>query len=130
MNDNEPQHPLCEKYHIHVYFSKEQTDIARGLQQDMTDTFGDKIPHDSWHDKNVGPHTAPQFLHLLPREHFEDVITWLNEHAGPLSVLVHPNTGDELWDHTTGAVWVGEKREINTQIFTPQKRRQTTGPKQ
>jgi aromatic ring-cleaving dioxygenase len=32
---------------------------------------------------------------------------------GPLSVLVHPNTGDGLHDHTLGAIWMGEKLPVD-----------------
>jgi aromatic ring-cleaving dioxygenase len=32
---------------------------------------------------------------------------------GPLSALVHPNTGEDLRDHTQRATWLGEPYPLN-----------------
>lgn len=34
----------------------------------------------------------------------------------PLSVLVHPNTSDEHWDHSTGGFWIGEKFPLDIDL--------------
>lgn len=117
MNDNGQQHPICDKYHVHIYFSAEQKDSAMALRDKIQETLKDKAPYDEWHDKPVGPHPIPQFLHLLYRDDFENVTTWLQENATGFSILVHPNTGDEYWDHTLGAYWIGAKQDLNTAVL-------------
>jgi aromatic ring-cleaving dioxygenase len=43
---------------------------------------------------------------LLPE--FARLLSWLMLNRGPLDVLVHPETGDDLADHRDHAMWVGE----------------------
>ena len=38
---------------------------------------------------------------------FGAFVAWLVMHRGPLSALVHPNTDDEVRDHTQRATWLG-----------------------
>jgi DOPA 4,5-dioxygenase len=41
------------------------------------------------------------------------VAYWLMRHHGPHSILIHPNTGDDLADHTRHALWLGEPLDLN-----------------
>jgi DOPA 4,5-dioxygenase len=47
-------------------------------------------------------------------EQFGAFIPWLVIHRGPLSALVHPNTGDDERDHTQRATWLGQPLPLNT----------------
>lgn len=38
---------------------------------------------------------------------FGAFIAWLVINRGPLSALIHPNTDDEVRDHTQRATWMG-----------------------
>jgi DOPA 4,5-dioxygenase len=49
-------------------------------------------------------------------DQFDKVVPWLMLHRGGLDILVHPNTGDALADHTDRALWLGEKLAVN---YTP-----------
>jgi len=48
---------------------------------------------------------------------FAMVVSWLMLNHGPHSVLVHPNTGNELRDHTEHALWLGEKVQLRTEYL-------------
>ena len=48
---------------------------------------------------------------------FGALLSWLTVHRGELSVLAHPNTGRERWDHEVGGIWIGEKVEIKADIL-------------
>ena len=48
---------------------------------------------------------------------FGAFVSWLEVYRGPLSALVHPNTGDSLGDHSSGAIWMGEKIPLNLEIL-------------
>ncbi|KAJ6493517.1 DOPA-like domain-containing protein [Mycena vitilis] len=45
------------------------------------------------------------------------LFSWLAVNRGPCSVLIHPNTDDELADHTTLATWMGTPLPLKTDIF-------------
>lgn len=38
-------------------------------------------------------------------------------HRGPLSALLHPNTGDDVRDHTQRATWLGESYPLNVRAL-------------
>ena len=51
-------------------------------------------------------------------DEFDRLIPWLEEHRGPLDVLVHPLTDDALLEHTSFATWLGEEVALAVDIFT------------
>ncbi|MFM7886275.1 MAG: DOPA 4,5-dioxygenase family protein, partial [Pseudanabaena sp.] len=44
---------------------------------------------------------------------FERIVPWLLLNRQSLAILVHPNTGNAIADHTDHALWLGEKLEVN-----------------
>lgn len=60
-------------------------------------------------DKPVGPHPIGMFeVNLFTPAQFGAFVPWLVINRGPLSALVHPNTGDDVRDHTQLATWMGQ----------------------
>ncbi|KAG9981778.1 hypothetical protein KCU78_g21422, partial [Aureobasidium melanogenum] len=60
-------------------------------------------------DKPVGPHPIAMFeVNLFTPAQFGAFIPWLVINRGPLSALLHPNTGDDIRDHTQRATWLGQ----------------------
>lgn len=60
-------------------------------------------------DKPIGPHPIGMFeVNLFTPAQFGAFISWLVINRGPLSALVHPNTGDDIRDHTQRATWLGQ----------------------
>lgn len=47
-------------------------------------------------------------VNLFTPEQFGAFIPWLVINRGPLSALIHPNTDDEVRDHTQRATWMGQ----------------------
>ena len=47
-------------------------------------------------------------VNLFTPTQFGAFIPWLVINRGPLSALIHPNTDDELRDHTQRATWMGQ----------------------
>jgi len=45
------------------------------------------------------------------------VLPWLALHRNGLVVFLHPETGDELADHTDHAIWMGAIRPLDLSIF-------------
>ena len=54
-------------------------------------------------------------LHIL--EQFSAFVPWLVINRGPLSALIHPNTGEDERDHTQRATWMGQPLPLNLGLF-------------
>ena len=55
---------------------------------------------------------------FLPPQ-FGTVVPWLMLHREGLDILVHPETGDDVADHTLHSLWLGEKLELNVEVLRP-----------
>lgn len=52
-------------------------------------------------------------MNLFTPEQFGAFVPWLVINRGPLSALVHPNTDDEMRDHTQRATWMGQPMPLS-----------------
>jgi DOPA 4,5-dioxygenase len=102
-------------FHAHIYFNSETTAQARKLCEDATEKFG--VEMGRVHERPVGPHPDWSCQLAFPPEKFGQVVPWLMLNRAGLIVFVHPETGDELQDHTEHALWMGEVRPLDTSIF-------------
>jgi aromatic ring-cleaving dioxygenase len=102
-------------YHAHIYFKPEQVDIAVSLRQEIGRTF--KVDIGNIHTKPIGPHTSGMFQIIFMKEQFASFVPWLMFNRQNLNVLIHPDTGNHLKDHTEYALWLGQSQAINTSIF-------------
>ena len=102
-------------YHAHVYFDEDSFDFAESLCHQISTRFELKVGR--VHRKPVGPHPMWSCQITFASKHFDDFISWLDEHRNGLSVLVHALTGDDFKDHTEYAYWLGNKLELNLSMF-------------
>ncbi|WLF80921.1 hypothetical protein PVL30_004714 [Lodderomyces elongisporus] len=115
-------------YDFHVYYfahNKSSLKESDNLRQKLLDDFPNdtkdgsilvkKLPNDFI----IGPHPT-QFWEadVLRPEVFIKVFSWFQLHHGNLSVLIHPQTGDDYKDHFERAVWLGDKLPL-LNIFPP-----------
>lgn len=97
-----------QDYHVHVYFEAEQRDTAVALREEIGKRFEQVMLGRVW-DKPVGPHPKAMFqVSFLPVE-FPKLVPWLMMNHHGLSMLIHPESGNELEDHRDNALWLGEK---------------------
>ena len=54
---------------------------------------------------------------LFTPHQFGALVSWLVVHRDPLSVVVHPNTDDELRDHLHMTAWLGLEVPLDMQRF-------------
>lgn len=98
-------------FDIHIYFlqtNAEETKFANELWERIRREFPELRIYRVW-DKPIGPHPLAMFeVNLFTPEQFGAFIPWLVINRGPLSALIHPNTDDELRDHTQRATWMGQ----------------------
>jgi DOPA 4,5-dioxygenase len=61
---------------------------------------------------NPLPPTLSNVFAFLPSQ-FGQVVPWLMLHREELNIFVHPETGDDLANHTLHSLWLGEKLELS-----------------
>jgi DOPA 4,5-dioxygenase len=74
-----------------------------------------------WHDELVGPHPQSMFQIAFPAEMLAAFVPWLMLNRDGLVVLLHPETGDDLADHTAHAAWFGAVLPLRLEAFAPHK---------
>ena len=75
--------------------NKAQTRFAHELWTRIRHEFPELRIYRVW-DRPVGPHPIAMFeVNVFTPAQFGAFIAWLVINRGPLSVLVHPNTGDD-----------------------------------
>lgn len=93
-------------YHAHVYYEPQTREAAEIVREGLGRQFAVRLGR--WHDQPVGPHTRAMYQVLFAADQFGAVVPWLMLNRRGLEVLVHPETGDDLADHTRHALWLGE----------------------
>ncbi|KAI7325240.1 hypothetical protein KC315_g8017 [Hortaea werneckii] len=90
-------------FDVHIYYLQTNTSesqFAQELWERIRREFPELRIYRVW-DKPIGPHPVAMFeVNLFTPEQFGAFVPWLVIHRGPLSVLLHPNTGDDVRDHT------------------------------
>lgn len=128
--------PPILSYHIHVLFiapddrqAKEVTILRQKFEQRFAVQaeckwfFGEGgriqtpclFPQCSQPD---GPFISGNWAVYTPLSLYLPFTQFFSQHRGNLSVMVHPNTGWERFDHTEWALWMGPVWPMDTAIFT------------
>ncbi|KAK8206105.1 DOPA-like domain-containing protein, partial [Phyllosticta capitalensis] len=107
-------------FDVHIYFYQTdpaQVEYATRLWERVRREFPELRTY-ALFPRPIGPHLVGMFeVNLFTPAQFGAFVAWLVVHRGPLSALVHPNTGDDLRDHTQRATWLGEPMPLNTALF-------------
>jgi DOPA 4,5-dioxygenase len=93
-------------FHAHVYFDAATRPVAVGLYEALARAFGVELG--ALYERPVGPHAKPMFHVAFAPDQFAAIVPWLMVNRGGLSVLVHPMTDDDVGDHDTRPMWMGE----------------------
>ena len=102
-------------WHAHVYFDAKTVDQARALCEQAARRF--ELRMGRVHEKPVGPHPHWSCQLAFQLDQFDTLVPWLNHNRGGMTVLVHPQTGDDLLDHRDRAMWLGQSVELDLSIF-------------
>jgi DOPA 4,5-dioxygenase len=105
-------------YHAHIYYHEVTRGAASKIREALDQRFRGAIHLGRWHDKLVGPHTRSMYQVAFDRTIFPEIVPWLALNRDGLTILVHPESGDGLADHTKHAMWMGEILEINKNAFS------------
>ena len=104
-------------YHAHIYFDVNSRAFAVDELYEALSKAFPSVRMGRVHDRAVGPHPQSMYQVAFAPEVFEQIVPFLMLNATDLSVLIHPETGNDLLDHTKHALWLGELLPLRTEIF-------------
>lgn len=93
-------------FHAHVYFDPAGRDAAARVREALGARF--KVQLGRWHDQPIGPHPKAMYQVAFLPEQFSEVVSWLMLNREGLAILIHPETGNDVQDHTDHSLWLGE----------------------
>ena len=102
-------------YHAHVYYEPATRQTAAAVRTGLIARFPVRLGR--WRDKLVGPHPMHMFQVAFEPEQFAGFLPWLMLNRRGHSVLVHPNTGNDLADHRDYPLWLGERLSLDFSVF-------------
>jgi aromatic ring-cleaving dioxygenase len=104
-------------FHAHIYFRDAgEREHALRLREQIGERFSVQLGR--VHEVLVGPHTQPMYQVAFARDMFADFVSWLMLNHGPLSILIHPNTGRSKDDHLLHAAWLGERLGVRAEVLS------------
>ncbi len=103
------------EYHAHIYFDANSEGDAQAVREAIGARFD--VTLGRWHHQHVGPHPRSMYQVLFAIELFPSFVPWLALNRRGLTVLVHPEAGDAVADHTDHAMWMGEVLDLNLDVL-------------
>lgn len=102
-------------YHAHIYYDDATRAAAAWLREQIERNFTVRMGR--WREEPVGPHPLSMYQVAFETAEFARVVPWLMINRRGLSILVHPETGDNYADHAINALWLGDKLKLRLQFF-------------
>jgi aromatic ring-cleaving dioxygenase len=102
-----------DTFHMHLYFDASTRASALAIREQLGAMTEFEVELQPVRDAPIGPHPTPMFNSHVEPEHFAAAVRWLMINHGPHPVLIHPNTGDDVADHTQHALWLGAPQPLN-----------------
>ena len=110
---------MIRDFDVHIYYDLKTRPVAEALRAQAIKDFQNRDIHVSrMVDNKIGPHPMPMFEIVFGRADFAEVVFWLMTNRRGLTVLVHEVTDRDVRDHSEGALWMGEKLELDFSTFT------------
>jgi len=102
-------------YHAHVYYDPATRAIAERLRAAVAAGFQTQLGR--WHDRPIGPHPQSMYQIAFATAEFPRLVPWLMLNREGLSILVHPETGDDYQDHAHSALWLGRPLVLDLEFL-------------
>ncbi|MBD2250008.1 DOPA 4,5-dioxygenase family protein [Nostoc parmelioides] len=109
------ENSIITGFHAHVYYDSDTREVAAKIREGLGAKF--EVVLGRWHDQPVGPHPKSMYQVAFAPHEFPQVVPWLMLNREGLDILVHPETGDDVTDHTAHALWLGKKLELNIKFL-------------
>ena len=113
------------EYHAHVYYEPGKT---RGRAERLRARIATEFPAAKlgrWHDELVGPHPQSMMFQVaFPKTLLASFLPWLMLNRDGLTILLHPETGNDYRDHSAHAAWLGAALPLRLDVFAAPRSRQ------
>ncbi|KAH0584547.1 hypothetical protein H2248_010078 [Termitomyces sp. 'cryptogamus'] len=103
-----------KEWHFHIYFHQKNTvshlaalELRNAVLRLRRDGAFVAVPLFRVNTEPMGPHPIGSYEIWVPSETFASVFSYLCQHHGDLSILVHPLTRDQRTDHEFRNAWIG-----------------------
>jgi DOPA 4,5-dioxygenase len=108
-------------YHAHIYYDPAKTRAKAERLRERVATAFPQVKLGRWHDELVGPHPQSMFQIAFPVEVLAGFVPWLMLNRDGLTILLHPETGDDYTDHSAHAAWFGAVLPLRLDVFGKRK---------
>ena len=102
-------------YHAHIYYDDSTRDAAAKLREAIAARFEVRLGR--WRDEPVGPHPVAMYQVAFDADQFAAIVPWLMVNREGLTILVHPETGDDVPDHRDFPLWLGAVLPLNIEFL-------------
>lgn len=109
------QASAIKDYHVHVYFDQTTQETAERVRDGLAERFDVELGR--IHFKAMGPHPQWMYQVKFDPDEFSKLVPWLMLNHEGLNVLIHPQTGDDVADHSNNALWLGKQLELNIEFL-------------
>jgi DOPA 4,5-dioxygenase len=100
-------------WHAHIYYDPAATRAVAAAVRDEVAALFPAARLGRWHDGPVGPHPQAMYQIAFAPDLMPALLPWLMLNRRGLTVLVHPETGDDYTDHKDRAAWLGAILPLN-----------------
>jgi aromatic ring-cleaving dioxygenase len=105
------------EYHAHVYYDPATTRARAELLRQRVAAEFPQAKLGRWHDELVGPHPQSMYQVAFPSKMLAKFVPWLMLNRDGLTVLLHPETGNNYADHSAHAAWFGAILPLRLEVF-------------
>jgi DOPA 4,5-dioxygenase len=99
-------------FHAHIYYDDGTREVAAKIRDAIEQRLD--VAMGRWRDQPVGPHPQAMYQVAFASSLFDSLVPWLMVNHAGLPVLIHPNTtGNDVFDHSDAAMWLGEKLTLD-----------------
>lgn len=106
---------MIQLWHVHLYFDPADQPLAETVAQAAARRFD--VALGRFHPRPVGPHPTGSVQLTVPDAAIGPALGWFALHRQGLTVMIHPETGEDLVDHRDRVVWMGTPRQLDLSIF-------------
>ena len=103
-------------WHAHVYYTPETRGVAERLREGIAARWPAAVLG-RWHDKLVGPHAQSMYQVAFDPGLFAELVSFIALNRGGLTVLVHPESGQQKPDHLERAFWFGAPLPLDASVL-------------
>jgi DOPA 4,5-dioxygenase len=104
-------------YHAHIYYDPDRTRDQAALVREQLAQICPDARLGRWHDEAVGPHPQAMYQVAFAPERLVTILPWLMLNRGGLTILVHPETGNDYADHSRHALWLGAVLPLRLEVL-------------